>query len=95
MKPLGSLKRHFWLAKRMAKTTGVDLEQARADGALSQRDWAGMVARCRSCTAPEACSNWLDKSALSGGAESQPTYCENRARLQSLKPETTTLCGQD
>lgn len=95
MKPLGSLKRHFWLVKRMAKTTGVDLAQARAEGTLTQKEWAGMVGRCRTCSAPGACAKWLDMAALEGGAEVQPAYCENRDRLQSLKKEDAALCGHD
>ncbi|MCG7493734.1 DUF6455 family protein [Thalassobius sp. Cn5-15] len=95
MKPLGNLKRHFWLVKRMAKTTGVDLAAARDGGQLSQKDWAQMVSRCRTCSTPEACSRWLDSAALNGGAEVQPEYCENKDRLNSLKSGTTAPCATD
>lgn len=85
MKPLGQLKRHFWLAKRMAKTSGVDLAEARAEGDLSHKDWASMVQGCRACSDPERCARWLDNPERLEGAETPLAFCENKTRFQDLK----------
>ena len=42
-------KKHYWLAKRMAKTTGADLVAAYQAGELGQEEWAQMVHKCRGC----------------------------------------------
>lgn len=85
MKPLGQLKRHFWLAKRMAKTTGVDLAEARDAEDLSHKDWALMVQKCRTCTDPERCARWLDNPERREGAETPLAFCENKTRFRDLK----------
>lgn len=87
MQPLGDEKDHFWLAQRMAKTTGVDLVEAFDTGALGSQDWADMVTRCRGCSAPEKCGRWLDSHY---SAASQPGYCENRSKFADLQ----NLSGQ-
>lgn len=85
MKPLGQLKRHFWLAKQMAKTTGVDLASAREAGDLEQKDWAAMVHRCRSCSDPGRCARWLEDPGREIGAEVPLAFCENKTRFEALK----------
>lgn len=91
MKPLGSVKRHYWLVKRMAETTGVDLVKARARGALPQADWANMVSQCQTCRAPGACSKWLDAFDTTADVAEQPDYCVNRDQLQALKQQALIL----
>lgn len=81
MKPLGSLKQHYWLAKRMAQAGDVDLVEARARGDLDQAAWARMVQTCRGCEDPEKCRRWLDSHADAGEV---PDLCANHDRFVRL-----------
>jgi hypothetical protein len=85
MKPLGRFKRHFWLAKRMAKATGTDLATARKAGQLRQQEWAAMVTRCRSCCEPERCTRWLATAEQSGGRVEAPSFCLNGDRFSEVR----------
>ena len=87
MKPLGDIKDHYWLAKRMAKSSGVDLVQAFKDGEIVQQDWADMVQTCRSCTWVDGCGRWLEASHRR--AET-PKSCLNCHSFNALK-ETSPL----
>lgn len=82
MKPLGDRKRHYWLAQRMAKTTGTDLAGVHAAGALSQERWAEMVEACRGCDWTEGCERWLAKT---DGASEVPASCPNCGAFLELK----------
>ncbi|MGH1356181.1 MAG: DUF6455 family protein, partial [Thalassovita sp.] len=84
LKPLGDRKRHYWLAQRMAKTTGADLVSAFDQGALNQQEWAQMVRACRSCTWSDKCERWLQGHESSS---SIPESCANCARLADLQPQ--------
>lgn len=83
VRPMWSLSRHYWLAKRMAKATGVDLAAAMDVAALTQSDWADMVRRCRGCAWREGCERWLDT--CEKGERPVPGGCENREKFQRLK----------
>lgn len=85
MKPLGRFKRHFWLAKRMAKATGTDLANAREAGQLRQPEWAAMVTRCRSCSEPERCTRWLAAAEQSGRRAEAPSFCLNGDRFSEVR----------
>ena len=82
MKPLGDRKRHYWLAQRMAKTSGTDLVSVYAAGDLSQKQWAGMVEACRGCDWIEACERWLAKTEA---ADEVPSSCPNCGAFMELK----------
>lgn len=82
IKPLGPMKKHYWLAQTMAKASGADLVQAFDDGRLSQEDWATMVHRCRSCTWAQQCKCWL--SDQDWGALTVPDDCVNSSILLDL-----------
>lgn len=82
MKPLGETKRHFWLAQRMAKLHDVDLVGAVARGDLDQKEWAGMVTRCRGCDWTAGCDRFLDRGEAH---DDLPEGCENRARFARLR----------
>lgn len=84
MRPLGDPVRHYWLAKSMAKATGVDLVAAMDEGRLSQRDWADTVERCRGCGWTDGCDQWLDGQ-VCGRAE-VPKACMNAELFERLKP---------
>jgi len=80
---LGEANAHFWLIQRMAKTSGLDLAQAMADGLLAQEEWARMVTRCRGCAWAAGCHEWLDVT--DQAAEVPPVPCLNRARMAEMK----------
>ena len=82
MKPLGERKRHYWLAQRMAKTTGTDLVGAYATGGLDQEQWADVVETCRSCDWIRGCQRWLANNET--GSE-VPGSCPNCGAFVRIK----------
>lgn len=85
-RPLGDPVRHFWLAKSMARATGVDLVAAMREGRIAQADWADMVTRCRACAWAEGCAQWLAGQGV--GTAEVPGDCVNAeefAWLQALQ----------
>lgn len=80
MKPLGDMRRHFWLAQKMARAQGLDLAGAMARGDLNQAEWAGIVARCQGCNGSETCARALARD----GLDEVPDYCRNRQRFGIL-----------
>ncbi|SDH42407.1 DUF6455 family protein [Alloyangia pacifica] len=92
--PLGDERTHYWRVQRMARATGVDLAEAQRLGVLPQRDWAGMVGRCRGCLWSEDCDHWLDFRAELDNDESEqdalrtcPEDCVNRRTFAALQGE--------
>lgn len=81
-RPLWSLTRHYWLAQRMARATGVYLAAAMETAELTQTDWASMVQRCRGCTWRSGCEHWLDDP--SDQRREVPDTCANQHRFQKL-----------
>jgi hypothetical protein len=82
VKPLGDRKRHYWLAKRMAKATGADIVGAHATGALPQEEWARMVQTCRGCDWTDGCQRWLQANPAASDA---PAACPNCGRFADLQ----------
>ena len=82
MKPLGPLRDHVWLAKRMGLATDLDVSQAHAEGMLSQEDWADIVQTCRGCNWAPHCDEWLSRH---DGEPCAPATCLNRARFEALR----------
>ena len=80
---LGAENEHYWLVQRMAKATGVNLVQAMDDGVLTQKDWAGIVTRCRTCQWTEGCDRWLN--APTEDTRDLPDTCLNSTRLARIK----------
>ncbi|MFZ7091799.1 DUF6455 family protein [Primorskyibacter sp. 2E233] len=85
-RPLGPERRHYWMAQRMAKATGVDLVEAMEEHALTQEDWSRIVTRCRGCEWVQGCKHWLAQ----GGdtIRDLPEGCANRARYAALRTVT-------
>lgn len=79
---LGSILKHLWLARRMAKASGVDLSAAYDAGDLSQKQWADMVRTCRSCQWEGGCQRHLAKLQNPGEV---PEQCLNKSRFDALK----------
>ena len=81
--PLGPVNRHYWLALRMAKATGVDLNEAMNSDLLDQNDWAQMVARCRGCVWAKGCTRWLDIP--NDTLRALPPTCADADRFSALR----------
>ena len=94
-RPLGPERRHYWLAKRMAKATGVDLENAMEQGDLTQQDWASMVTTCRGCAWTKGCKHWLSQTQPQDEDKdtprSLPKGCANRTPLANLRAAAQEL----
>lgn len=82
VKPLGDSRKHFWLAQRMARLNGLELNEAADQGNLDQESWAGIVHRCRGCDWVEGCERFLDKGVA---PEALPVGCKNRMQFSVLK----------
>ena len=67
--------RHTDLVKRMAEAVGADLPRALSDGTLTPEGLRGAVASCTGCACPDACGDWLDRTAA--GTAAPPGYCRN------------------
>ncbi|KPP83331.1 MAG: hypothetical protein HLUCCO07_12710 [Rhodobacteraceae bacterium HLUCCO07] len=80
MKPLGDMRRHFWMVQKMARAQGLDLAGAMARGDLDQAEWAGIVKRCQSCDGAAHCARLL----AGDGPGELPGYCCNREPFRIL-----------
>lgn len=85
--PLGPETRHYWMAMRMAKATGVDLVAAMDEGLLSQAGWARLVTRCRGCPWTEGCDRWL--ASPTEDTRPLPESCVNHKRFAALQAALT------
>ncbi len=86
--PLGDETRHYWLAKRMAKCTGADLQAALEAGEISHTDWSDLVTRCRGCEWVVGCEAWMDQQ--NPGASDVPQACPNSATFERIIAGQTT-----
>jgi len=81
MKPLGDPNRHIQLVNGMAQALGADLTGAASNSEVSQKQYAGMVTRCRGCSKPDACEARLRSTDTFTEA---PDYCRNADVLSKL-----------
>ncbi|MGH1579230.1 DUF6455 family protein [Planktotalea sp.] len=79
---LGSRIKHFWLAQRMAKRTGVDLARSFDAGDLTPNGWSSFVEECRGCAWAEGCQKFLNQP--NTDLKPIPIRCENRETLGYL-----------
>lgn len=77
------LERHAGLVDRMAKSQGVDMDEAVQRGDLSPDQMDQTVYTCLGCSQTEACERWL--SLNTEGAEATPGYCRNEDLFAFLK----------
>ena len=80
------LKTHAALVDQMAKTVGVDLEEAVLQGIAEFDDLADAVLRCTGCSDPAHCAGWL---AETNTRQTPPSYCRNYDLLMDLKAEAS------
>lgn len=81
VRPLGDEVTHYWLAKAMSRTVGLDLQAEIAAGRFSQEAWADTVRRCRGCDWAGDCPSWM---AGHEGAAQAPHRCVNADRFNAL-----------
>ncbi|WP_425043456.1 DUF6455 family protein [Primorskyibacter sp. S87] len=80
---LGEIERHFWLTRSVARTMGISLSEAMADGRLTEQGYAEMVTRCRAGGCHKQCELWLACQANSSKAA--PSHCMNESILNRLR----------
>ncbi len=80
---MGDPARHLWMTRSVARTMGVSLSEAMAEGRLSHKDYADLVTNCRSCCFVETCEQWLAEQ--SGRADAAPPCCQHAQLFSSLK----------
>ncbi len=80
---LGDPAKAFWLTRSVARTMGINLSGALAEGRLTSEGYAEMVTRCRTCNQVEQCELWLARSGA--GASSAPADCANADIFNRLK----------
>lgn len=83
MEDQGRLSKHFWLTQGMARTIGVNLNDALKGGRLGRGVFAEMVAQCCHCDRTERCMPWLGRQGA--GAEAIPDWCPLKSCLEPLK----------
>lgn len=76
-------ERHAGLVDRMAKTQGIDLDEAEQRGDISPEELEQSVLTCLGCSQTEACKHWL--SVNKDGAEAAPEYCRNEVLFKALR----------
>jgi len=81
--PLGRVDAHFWLTQGMARTLGINLSEAMAEGRLDADDYAEMVTRCRGAACCARCIAWMGQQGA--GASAAPDFCVNADRLNALR----------
>jgi len=59
MQAFGDAPRAWALTRRMVQAAGVDLPAAVREGWLTRSDLAGLVARCKACSAGNDCASWV------------------------------------
>ncbi len=80
---VASLDGCYWLTNGMARSVGVNLPDAVAQGAIDRHRISEMVAQCRSCTKTEACLLYLAQG--EGHGDDVPSYCLNHEAIEALK----------
>lgn len=84
MPPLGDIRDHLHLVRRMARATGTDLGNAVHEGTLTSTDWAQVVTNCRGCDCADPCRARLTALEMAGEQTAAPDYCRNRATFDRL-----------
>ncbi|MEQ9695778.1 DUF6455 family protein [Shimia sp. SDUM112013] len=82
---LGDPARHFWLTRSVARSMGVSLSDAMAEGALSEKQYADLVTNCRKCALVDHCQSWLGGQAA--GADCAPEGCVHADLFARLRQE--------
>ena len=79
----GTLSKHFWLAQGMARTLGVNVNDAMRQGRMGREAFAELVALCCHCGRAQACMDWMGRQ--HAGAEELPGWCPLKPHLEALR----------
>ena len=80
---LGEIERHFWLTRSVARTLGVSLTRAMAEGRLTPAAYGEMISRCRAAGCDRLCEAWLARQ--TGAAKVAPGFCAHADLLNGLR----------
>lgn len=79
---LGDIEEHFWLTRSVARSMGISLSDAMAEGRLTAQGYTEMVTRCRAADCRERCALWL--AMRQEKADAAPGFCENSDAFAAL-----------
>lgn len=82
MPGLDMADRSFWVTQGVARTLGLNLTGALADGRLDQRSYRQLVSRCDVCGLLEDCAAWMSQQ--QGIGATAPAFCPNKPILDRL-----------
>jgi hypothetical protein len=85
---LGSIERHFWLTRSVARVMGLNLSECMADGRLSETGYATMITRCRAGGCHTMCEAWL--ATQTDRPDHAPGHCANADLLDRLQQTPAT-----
>jgi len=77
------LNESFWHIQGVARSLGVSLTDAIADGRLKRGDYGRIVMRCRDCPNGSACADWLGRPCARDARA--PGFCRNRQELDRIR----------
>lgn len=83
MEQNGRLSKHFWLAQGMARTIGLNVNEALRTGRMDRGDFSELVATCCHCDRSETCMAWMGKQARL--CDSLPGWCALKLPFEALK----------
>ena len=73
---------HFWQTQAMARSLGISLTDAMADGQLDAKTYTRMLAQCGVCPSTSDCNAWM--AAPDVAAETAPAFCRIKRYLDYL-----------
>lgn len=79
----GRISTHFWLTQGMARSIGVNVNEALRKGRLDRGAYAELVARCCHCARTSDCMGWMARQGA--GAEALPLWCAVKPAIEALK----------
>ncbi|MBK1636409.1 DUF6455 family protein [Rhodovulum adriaticum] len=83
MEDHGKLSKHFWLTQGMARTLGVNVNDALKDGRMARGAYAELVAACCHCDRAESCMAWMGQQTAQ--ADTLPDWCAIKPTLEALR----------
>ena len=78
----GSHDLPFWRTQRVARTLGLNLTEALADGRLDRQSYQLMVAECQTCAHAADCTRWMASTRAAAGEA--PAFCPALPRLNNI-----------
>lgn len=79
----GKLSRHFWLTQGMARSVGINLNEALQSAVLRRDEYAQAIALCCDCGKTQQCVGWMAQQGA--GARDVPSFCPIGEMLEKLR----------